>query len=73
MNKTVRRVGALSAAAALLSGCANANDSEWGRIAMPAPATAEGPRILLLWQGSWIAAMTVAVFVWGLLLWAIVR
>jgi cytochrome c oxidase subunit 2 len=39
---------------------------------MPAPATQEGPRILLLWQGSWIAAMVVAVLVWGLLIWAIV-
>jgi cytochrome c oxidase subunit 2 len=39
---------------------------------MPAPATKEGPRILSLWQGSWIAAMIVGVLVWGLLIWAIV-
>lgn len=62
----------MAGAAALLSGCANANDTQWGRIAMPAPATAEGPRILLLWQGSWIAGMVVAIFVWGLMIWAII-
>lgn len=68
----MRRIGAMAGAAALLSGCANANDTQWGRIAMPAPATAEGPRILLLWQGSWIAGMVVAIFVWGLMIWAII-
>ena len=39
---------------------------------MPDPATKEGPRILSLWQGSWIAALVVGVLVWGLLIWAIV-
>ena len=54
----------------LLSGCSL--DSEYGRLGMPEPATEEGNRILSLWQGSWVAALIVGVFVWGLLLWAIV-
>lgn len=54
----------------VLSGCSTKNVFE--RIGMPVPATKEGPRILSLWQGSWIAAMLVGLLVWGLLIWAIV-
>ena len=54
----------------VLSGCST--DNVYQRLGMPAPATKEGPRILSLWQGSWIAAMIVGVLVWGLLIWAIV-
>lgn len=39
---------------------------------MPEPATEEAPRILSLWQGSWIASMLVGVLVWALLVWAII-
>jgi cytochrome c oxidase subunit 2 len=39
---------------------------------MPVPATKEGPRIMSLWQGSWLAALLVGLLVWGLLIWAIV-
>lgn len=54
----------------VLSGCSTNNVYE--RLGMPDPATKEGPRILSLWQGSWIAALIVGVLVWGLLIWAIV-
>ena len=54
----------------LLAGCSK--DSTAGRLGMPVPATKEGPRILLLWQGSWLAALLVGLLVWGLLIWAIV-
>jgi len=75
VEKTPRRVRigallAISAVGSLLSGCSN--DTQMGRIGFPAPATAEGPRIVSLWQGSWIAATIVGVLVWGLLIWAIV-
>ena len=53
-----------------LTGCST--KTEFDRIGMPNPATEEGPRILSLWQGSWIAAMVVGVLVWGLLIWAII-
>ena len=39
---------------------------------MPVPATEQAPRILQLWQGSWIAAMVVGVVVWGLIVWSVV-
>ena len=56
--------------ALLLAGCSK--DSTAGRLGMPVPATKEGPRILSLWQGSWLAALLVGLLVWGLLIWAIV-
>lgn len=41
--------------------------------AMPARDTTDQvPRILSLWQGSWIAALSIGVIVWGLIFWAIV-
>ncbi len=54
----------------LISSCAS--DTEMGRLGMPEPATEEAPRILSLWQGSWIAAILVGLLVWGLLIWAII-
>ncbi|MGH8939298.1 MAG: aa3-type cytochrome oxidase subunit II, partial [Actinomycetes bacterium] len=35
-------------------------------------ATDQAPRILSLWQGSWIAALAVGVIVWGLILWPVI-
>jgi len=54
----------------VLAGCSK--DSTAGRLGMPVPATEEGPRIVSLWQGSWLAALLVGLLVWGLLIWAIV-
>jgi cytochrome c oxidase subunit II len=51
------------------SGCSKDNVP---RFAMPTPITAEGHRVLSLWQGSWIAALFVGVLVWGLIVWCIV-
>jgi cytochrome c oxidase subunit 2 len=56
--------------ALVLAGCSK--DSELARLGMPVPATKEGPRIMSLWQGSWLAALLVGLLVWGLLIWAIV-
>jgi len=69
-KKPFKTAVAATAIAFLLSGCSL--DNEFGRLGMPVPATEEGNRILSLWQGSWVAALVVGVFVWGLLLWAIV-
>ena len=40
---------------------------------MPDPASAQGERILDLWQGAWIAAMVTGVIVWALIFYAIVK
>ena len=72
MNIKPRLTAALAVvlSTVVLSGCST--DNVYQRLGMPVPATKEGPRILSLWQGSWIAALIVGVLVWGLLIWAIV-
>jgi len=66
--------GVLTGSALLiLSGCSSKDQGEWKRIAMPVPKTAEGPHILHLWQGAWIAAMITGVIVWGLIFYAAIR
>jgi cytochrome c oxidase subunit 2 len=45
------------------------NPEELPHIAYPSPATEEGPRMLLLWQGSWLAAIIVGGIVWALIIW----
>lgn len=42
------------------------------RLGLPTPASEEGERILSLWQGSWIAALTVGAVVWGLMIWSVI-
>jgi len=55
----------------LLGGCSD--DTELGRLAMPAPVTEQGAHILDLWQGAWIAAWITGIVVWALIFWVILR
>jgi len=64
---------AAGSAVLLLSGCSVGTKDEWKRIAMPDPASAEGPGMLHLWQGAWIAAMVTGIVTWGLILYAVFR
>jgi cytochrome c oxidase subunit II len=64
---------AAASAALLLSGCSVGTKDEWKRIAMPDPASAEGPGMLHLWQGAWIAAMVTGIVTWALILYAVFR
>jgi len=59
--------GALGLVALVASGC-TANEAFF--FDLPEPATAEGPIVQNLWQGSWIAAWAVGAITWGLMLWA---
>ena len=54
-------------AALLLSGCTT-NDILF--LSLPEPATKEANIIQSLWQGSWIAAWSVGLVTWALMLWA---
>jgi cytochrome c oxidase subunit 2 len=63
----------LGSAALFLSGCSGPSQGEWKRIAMPVPATKEGPHMLELWQWAWVAALAVGVLTWGLILYAVFR
>ena len=52
------------------TGCAS---EDLPAFAMPArDVTDQAPRVLSLWQGSWIAALAVGAVVWGLILWAVI-
>jgi len=53
----------------LLAGCSASN---LPRLGLPEPVTDNGHRTLALWQGSWVAALIVGAFVWGLIVWAII-
>jgi cytochrome c oxidase subunit 2 len=65
----VRLVLVTLAGALALSGC---SANELPRLGMPAPVTNQGPRILLLWQTSWLAAFIVGGTVWGLIIAAVI-
>jgi cytochrome c oxidase subunit II len=74
--KRVRKVGLLAwvlPAILLLSSCSSQTKDEWRRIAMPQGASDKSPSVLLFWQWTWVAAMVVVVFVWGLIIFAVAR
>ncbi len=61
-------VGALA-----LSGCSADTLSQWSRFGLPQAASDRAPLIGNLWVGAWIAALAVGVFVWGLIIWVMIR
>ncbi len=52
-----------------LTGCTN---NTFTRLGFPDPVTQQGKTVVTIWQGSWIAGLSVGVVVWGLILWAVV-
>ncbi|MDX3075251.1 cytochrome c oxidase subunit II [Streptomyces sp. MI02-7b] len=72
-RRPMRRILPQALAAGLvLATATGCTYEDFPRLGMPSPATAEAPRILSLWQGSWAAAFAVGVLVWGLILWSII-
>jgi hypothetical protein len=62
----------LGVLALVLVTCTGCDTADLPRLAFPTPATEEAPRILLIWQGSWLAALITGAVVWGLILWSCV-
>ncbi len=62
----------LVGAALTLAGCTTQQRQQWERGGLPAPATVQGHTTLNLWQGSWVLALIVGVFTWGLIGFAVV-
>ncbi len=56
------------AAALVLSGCG----AQLERGYLPEAVTESGPNVIDFWNATWIAALAVGVFVWGLILWCVV-
>jgi cytochrome c oxidase subunit 2 len=72
LGRKARLVSVAVAGATLLltTGCAS---EDLPSFAMPdRGVTNQAPRILSLWQGSWIAAFAVGAITWGLILWPVV-
>lgn len=56
-----------------LAGCSSETKGQAARFGMVAPASDRAPHMESLWTGAWIAALAVGVFVWGLIIFAIIR
>jgi cytochrome c oxidase subunit II len=72
LGRKARLVSVAVAGATLLltTGCAS---EDLPAFAMPdRNVTNQAPRILSLWQGSWIAALAVGALTWGLILWPVI-
>jgi cytochrome c oxidase subunit 2 len=72
----LRRVGrwAISAAGLLaLTACSATTQDEWKRGAMPEGAAEHSDNIISFWQWTWVTALIVGVFVWGLILFAVIK
>ena len=69
------RVAVLGATMLLLAGCGGDawDRDQWANLAMPDPATAQGPYTFELWKWAWVAAMITGIIVWGLIFYAVVR
>ncbi|MFG2821083.1 cytochrome c oxidase subunit II [Kitasatospora sp. NPDC048365] len=69
MRRKLPQALALGLVIATATGC-SANDLP--RLGLPTPVTKEGPLVLHMWQGSWIAALVVGALMWGLILWSVI-
>jgi cytochrome c oxidase subunit 2 len=72
----IRRVtGAVAAtlvASVALSGCSYQGPGSWSRLGFPMGIADNAHMVQHLWTGAWIAAMAVGVFVWGLIIYAVI-
>jgi len=63
------RTAGLTALTIFTAGC---QATDLPRLGFLTPATKQGQMVLSLWQGSWLAALLVGIFVWGAIIWAVV-
>jgi cytochrome c oxidase subunit II len=63
-------MSALAVAVVLMTAGCNSTDVE--RLGLRAPLTTQAQLTVSLWQGSWIAALSVGVVVWGAIIWAVI-
>ena len=65
--------GSVLGATLALSGCSAETTAQWGRFGLPEAASDRAPYIGNLWVGAWVASLVVGVFVWGLIVWVMIR
>jgi cytochrome c oxidase subunit II len=76
LPRRMRKVGvwALVVPALLvLSACSEQDRGAWNRGAMPEGASDRSGYIIEFWQWTWVAALIVGVFVWGLIFYACIK
>jgi cytochrome c oxidase subunit 2 len=56
-----------------LAGCSADVAAQWQRFGLKEPASDRAPYMGDMWAGTWIAALVVGVFVWGLIAWVVIR
>lgn len=66
-------VGSVLGATLALAGCSAETAAQWGRFGLPEAASDRAPFVGNLWVGAWIASLVVGVFVWGLIIWVMIR
>lgn len=66
-------VASVIGAMLVLTGCSAETTAQWGRFGLPESASDRAPYIGNLWVGAWIASLVVGVFVWGLIVWVMIR
>ena len=71
--KKLLLAGSVLAATLALSGCSAETVAQWGRFGLPEAASDRAPFVGNLWVGAWIASLVVGVFVWGLIVWVMIR
>ena len=70
LSRRTRPLLMVALVALTATGCAS---EDLPTLGMPArDVTDHAPRILSLWQGSWIAALAVGALVWGLIIWSVI-
>jgi cytochrome c oxidase subunit 2 len=71
----LRRLAVGAAALGLLglAGCSADTVAQMQRLGLPEGATDRTEPILNLWIGTWIAAGSIGIFMWGVIIWAAVR
>jgi cytochrome c oxidase subunit 2 len=63
----------LGAVAALgVAGCSSETISDIAFVGLPEPASEEAGIVKSFWDGAWIAAWAVGIFVWGLMIWSFI-
>jgi cytochrome c oxidase subunit 2 len=76
LPRRMRKVGvwALVVPALLvLSACSEQDRETWNRGAMPVGASDRSTHVVEFWQWTWVAALIVGVFVWGLIFYACIK
>ena len=71
----LRRLAVAGAVTGLLAlaGCSAETNAQFARLGLPEGASDRSEPILNLWIGTWIAAGSIGIFMWGVIIWAAVR